>query len=339
LICIRLYCLALVLASLCFAAMAPDEVIDLVKTITFRKDDWMGRRFPTSNVPRELEEFRDRALDIPALFRKKLLPNPTLSVEAFTLLSLLASTAPLVYVGARTCFINAEPTYNVLCLLTRKVPSMDFVKDAKAYLGQALLDGAQSILDPQYKGDSLPLWTIQFWGEMHEVLEAQDIWKRSMMWLASQPTGTGAQEVLDEARAHLGSLGWCTGTLARGGGSQTTTLDFARLLSNRMLNTSLVDIMVECIAAWVKADEALSEKFELVTLVFMNDINKATNERSYQERSPGYLHKLEERLRGSKKILLFPVHLRERVHFLGFEINYKKRTISYGELNKSSTEY
>ena len=116
-----------------------------------------------------------------------------------------------------------------------------------------------------------------------------------------------------------------------GAGTYTTTQDFVRLLSDEMLNTTLVDIMVEHVANWVRADEVLSEKFEVVSLVFMNDIQKVTSPDDYKKKSPGFLHKLEGRLKGSSKILLFPVHLLVRVHFDAFEIDYKNRSISYGE--------
>jgi len=92
-------------------------------------------------------------------------------------------------------------------------------------------------------------------------------------------------------------------------------------MSNQMLTTTLVDIMVEHIGAWVKADKARSDNFEVVSLVFMNDIEKAKSVDDYQKKSPGFLHKLEQRLKGSSKVLLFPVHLPSGTHFDGFEID------------------
>jgi hypothetical protein len=68
----------------------------------------------------------------------------------------------------------------------------------------------------------------------------------------------------------------------------------------------------------------------VVSLVFMNDIAKASSADDYQKKSPGFLHKLEQTLRGSSKVLLFPAHLPKRTHFDSFEIDSKERTLRYG---------
>ena len=59
-----------------------------------------------------------------------------------------------------------------------ETPSLEFVQDVEAHLGQAILDGAQSIEDPAYKGGGLPFWTIRYWKEMHVVSQAQARWKK-----------------------------------------------------------------------------------------------------------------------------------------------------------------
>jgi hypothetical protein len=215
-------------------------------------------------------------------------------------------------------------------LKTRKLPSREFVADAEAHLGQALLDGAESIEDPAYKGEGLPVWAIEYWKEMYAAADAQEVWKKSIAWLQKYGTGTGTHPDIDRAQKHLHSLAWGERTFAPGSSTGTTTQGFSTLLSNQMLNTTLVDIMVEHIGAWVRADEARSDKFEVVSLVFMNDIEKASSADDYKKKSPGFLHKLERRLRGSSKVLIFPAHLPKRTHFDGFEIDFKRHTLSYG---------
>jgi hypothetical protein len=44
-----------------------------------------------------------------------------------------------------------------------------------------------------------------------------------------------------------------------------------------------------------------------------------------------YLHKLEKKLKSYPKVLLFPAHIPDMVHFNGFEIDHKAHTIAYGE--------
>ena len=123
------------------------------------------------------------------------------------------------------------------------------------------------------------------------------------------------------------------------GSSNSTSLDFTRLLSNKMLTTTLVEMMVKHIGNWVRADGVHSEKYKVVGLVFMNDIEKAMSPDAYEKKSLGFLHKLEGKLKASLKILLFPVHLPARLHFVAFEIDYKKRCISYGKNNEISSKH
>jgi hypothetical protein len=310
--------------------MASNSIIDFTVDRVFKKEDWMGKTYPASNVPLELSEYRAMALEVPAAFRKALLPDPSISVHEFIACALPKAHASLISLGAKSHFLRAKPTENVFCLRTRKLPSRDFVEDAEACLGQALLNGAQSIEDPAYKGTGLPVWTIQYWKEMHIVLQAQARWKKGDVWLQKYSTGTSAQPDLDQSRRHLSSLAWQAQTLVPGS-NNSTTQDFARLLSNEMLTTTLVDMMVEHIANWVRADEVLSAKFEVVGLVFMNDILKAMSPNAYKKKSPGFLHKLEGKLKTCLKILLFPVHLPARIHFVAFEVDFEKKCISYGK--------
>jgi hypothetical protein len=312
--------------------MAADNIIDFTKPRVFRKDDWMGKIYPASKAdePPELSDFRDAALEIPVVHRKALLPDPSLSVDAFVKLHLPLTQAALISFGAKSWFSKKKPTENVSCLKTRKLPSRKFVAEAEAYLGQALLDGTESIEDPVYKGGGLLMWAIGYWREMYTVAEALETWKKSIAWLQEYNTKTGAQPDIDQAQTHLYSLAWGERTLVPGTSTGTTTQSFSTVLSDEMLNTTLVDMMVEHIGAWVRADKTRSDKFEVVSLVFINDIEKASSADDYQKRSPGFLHKLEQRLRGSSKVLLFPAHLPKRRHFDGFEIDFKERTLAYG---------
>ena len=97
-------------------------------------------------------------------------------------------------------------------------------------------------------------------------------------------------------------------------------------------------MMVKHIGNWVKADGVLSEKYKVMGPVFMNDIKKATSPDAYEKKLPDFLHKLEGKLKASLKILLFPVHLPARLHFVAFEIDYKKRCILYGKTDEISSK-
>jgi hypothetical protein len=177
-----------------------DILDDDDQTPTFSKRKWIGRGkvFPTNpfDVPRDLEAFYNDALKIPSSVRTALLPDPNLPVEQFLKLKLPLRTTALVNLKAKTCFRHSPPARDIVCLQTRALPDRALVKDAKKELGQALLDGAQLIADPNYKGKDLPLWVIQFWTEMYEVLEKRAQWARSQEWLDRTGNGTATEETI-----------------------------------------------------------------------------------------------------------------------------------------------
>lgn len=327
--------------------MAPMAVIDLSNDPIFDKDKWIqqhGRIFPVdaSKVSLELEAFQRAAMRIPDEDRARLLPRPNLSVGSFLSIDLPAKCTTLIHVSALKQFTTDMPLADVSCLKTRKLPSLEFVEDAAKAIGQALLNDAQCINDPNYKGTGLPVWGVQYWIEMHQALKMQTLWRQNLEWLDRHNNGSGGQQSLDQSRALLLGLPWTielhaegfqesTRLRAPGGITYTSAEDLTRMLSDRMISTSLMDIMVEEIAARVRSDITLSKKYEIVGLTFMNEIEKAENGEYWERESPPYLRRLEEKLKGSDKCLEFPVYLATNQHFDAFEIDYGKQEICYGK--------
>jgi hypothetical protein len=306
--------------------------VDLASKVpAFSTAEWIsqGRTYPADNSPfPELVAFHAAALAIPHHARD-FLPTPSLSIKQFLSLKLPITAATLVHRSAKQCFGCELPTEDVSCLRTRRIPSKDFVNNANKAFGQALLDGAQSFADPHYKGSPLPLWVVTFWIEMHKVLNARSVWEKTDHWLKAKRDGTARDVVIDQCYAHLDSLGWNAKAAVPGG--VETTLEFADLLSDRMIHRTTMDIMVRDIADRVLQDKARSEEFEIVGLGFMYDIEKAKSADDYARKSPPYLYRLEEKLKSSRKKLLFPVHLPKDLHYDGFTIDYYAKEISYGE--------
>jgi hypothetical protein len=152
-----------------------NTVIDLSEEIVFDKVKWIqknGRNYPTepSDVPLELKAWQEAAMQIPDAYRAKLLPRPELSVKSFLAMDIPAKRTTLVHITASKQFTSAASIADPLCLMTHKLPSLEFVTDAVNTIGWALLNDAQSILDPDYKGLGLPVWAVQYWVEMHQAL-------------------------------------------------------------------------------------------------------------------------------------------------------------------------
>jgi hypothetical protein len=59
-------------------------------------------------------------------------------------------------------YSSLPPNQDEEVLLSRPIPSKNFVEKAKGAFGQAILDGKHSVQDPSYPNSRLPLWSIQF---------------------------------------------------------------------------------------------------------------------------------------------------------------------------------
>src|SRR6266511_5279015 len=53
----------------------------------------------------------------------------------------------------------------------RSIPSKVWIQEMYTQINQAVLDGMQSVEDPQYLGSYLPLWSIGFWKEILDLVE------------------------------------------------------------------------------------------------------------------------------------------------------------------------
>ena len=201
-------------------------------------------------------------MTIPDTYRAKLLPGPDVSVGSFLSINIPAKCTTLVCVTASKQFTSDMPLVDVSCLKTCKIPSIEFVEDAAKAVGQTLLKDAQCIINPDYKGLGLPVWAAQYWIEMHYVLRMRALWQGNLDWIERHSDGSGAQESLDESRALLLKLPWTVELRVQGlqesmclhapkGITYTSAEDLTRMLSDRMVSTSLVDIMIEEIVAQV----------------------------------------------------------------------------------------
>ena len=227
-----------------------------------------GQIYPT-NPPAAMRAYYDTLYDIPSKFQNRLIPN-NMTVVDFIQLELPKKTSAILTYSAKTWFSKQSPTEDIQCLVSRNLPSKNFVDNAKEVSGQAMLDGAMSIEDPQYKGGRLPLWTISFWARMHEICEEQEIWRQSGKWLDVNADNSAKMTAINECWMVLGSLPWDEHLKIPGG--KGTTANLAGLLADKMLKGDLVDMMVEHLALRLRGDHAASETYEIETLGHMHRI-------------------------------------------------------------------
>ena len=94
---------------------------------------------------------------IPNTYRVDLIPGPEISVGSFLSMAVPAKRTTLVHITASKQFTSDVPLMDLSSLKTRKISSLEFVEDAAKAVGQTLLNDAQCILHPDYKGAGIPL--------------------------------------------------------------------------------------------------------------------------------------------------------------------------------------
>ncbi|THH16946.1 hypothetical protein EW146_g3772 [Bondarzewia mesenterica] len=298
----------------------------------FRHELWIrnGKKYPDdpSQVPPELEAHIDITTRIPLDYETALLPNEDLSVRDFIRLNLPQQEKNLVAAHAHLMFKSDPPNLQASVLHGRDIPHREFVKEAVQSVGQAILDGALAVLDGRYAGGRLPLWTITYWRRMDIILETKMIWKQAEDWLLCQHVGAAIQTTA----AHLRTLPWSERTDIPGAYSRTRTMDFAMLLSDGMISTGVVDLMVHWISEKARASDEVRGRYVVVGLKFWTELDKAHNHGYFTSSPiPRFLERLEKKLRTGEKTLLFSVFLSKHKHFIAMEVDFMKAAIACGD--------
>jgi len=314
--------------------MTKHEVIDLASdTPLFEKDKWIGRgrTYPKNpvEVPWEVASYCKALLVIPSEFAEEAFPDNNIGVEAFLALKLPKVSFSVVHIQPDRCFRKLVPNQDAHCLLTRPIPSQGFVERLKGVFGQAILDGNISVEDPNFQGSRLPLWSIQFWGEMLEVINAQAEWRKSLTWIEAMKHAD--TKFLTTARHQLLSLRWNERVDIPGSPTGATTRVFTRLLSNEWIDDGLVNMMFSHLSDRAEQDAALDGFVIIENLRFIHDIEKAASENDHNKPLTTFLKRLEDRIRNTRSdVLIFPVFLKAVNHWLAFKIDFADGAVSYG---------
>jgi hypothetical protein len=320
--------------------MPEPEPINLAdKPLPFDKDKWIGRgrTYPAKpvDVPWELTLYCGHLLEIPANFAKAAFPEVSMTVEKFIALKLLKPSFGLVHIKSDHAYSRLAQNQDAACLLARPIPNQSFVEHMKNGFGQAVLDGNISVEDPTFPSSRLPLWCIQFWINILEVINAQSKWRKSIAWIDKQ-VARGDSELLQVAHGRVMSLRWNEYTSLPGSAAQATTLVFSRLLSEEHITASLMDMMFSHLSERVEQDMTLDSLVIIETLRFMHDINKAASEADHAKPLTPFLKRLEDRIRSNKSdTLIFPAFLESAKHWLAFKIDFEHGELSYGELQRN----
>lgn len=213
-----------------------------IPPLPFDKHKWVGRgkKYPTevNQVPPELGFYCKSLLAIPHNIQETDFPSDKSSVKLFLVRQLPEQSKWLPTLKPAQCFESIEPNDDGTSLVSRQLPSDEWIKGAYKHFGQAILDGRESILDPAYPGSRLPFWTISWWKEMSELRRVQQTWRKALVWVEKnlQVTTGSSQQLMQRAQYLSENLRWREQVLLPGAdGSQTFTDNLTTFLSDNEL--------------------------------------------------------------------------------------------------------
>jgi hypothetical protein len=253
---------------------AIDDVTDI-----FEVNKWIGvgKKYPSSDTPRQVDEARQRTLAIPIEYEAYFSP-PNLPVLEFVMRPLPSQSSELITTKPEIWFSKDKPSTAVACLLARPIPPRLFLASLDKTFGQAWFDGAKSIVDQRFNNstDRLPLWALTFWKMLSEYVEKQAVWKKSILWIEKEKEQAhkrdeGTLKVVEIAQEHLKFLGWNVPlTYQR---RMSYSFELASLLSTAWLNDEHINMMMEELDKKITTNP---QKIIIAPLAFIGAIQKAT---------------------------------------------------------------
>ncbi|KII84575.1 hypothetical protein PLICRDRAFT_167537 [Plicaturopsis crispa FD-325 SS-3] len=305
-------------------------------TATFSTEEWInkGKEYPTKDVPNGLQAARRDVLTIPDEFQKKLLPEDA-SVANLLEERLPKESADIVNIHPHHWFSRDAPLDNVDFLLTRPIPSQDFLYKLEDAFGQAWFDGHLSIIDHRFNNgmDRLPLWSLTVWKELQYRIRARSKWAKSDKWLNTESSSPDVKAALEQARSCFRFVPWQAeiGSLR---GVYTTSL--TSILSNSWLSDDHIDMMMADLARRVDADPKLRATVMIAQTDFCRAVESAGTKRQYTKKQTPTLCRYEADIKKRKiRHLYFPVFVGGN-HWIAGCIDFVEHRISYDSLSRSN---
>ncbi|KAG0694676.1 hypothetical protein DFH29DRAFT_880554 [Suillus ampliporus] len=291
--------------------------------------------------PPNLDDFEalEDILDIPQEIHTLLLPACDLPVWSLLKFSLPRIDPQQVEADTASCFDTAPP----FCQLHPKqpIPPKMFVKRLQAAFYQAIRDGNQSIHDPHYNDELLPLWVMSLWEQLHEVHTAKEEWKNATLWLyhemerwkksdcymckKMQNDSNNCLRVFHDTWEQLIVLPYnklVVGPVAMG---LRTTLELAHFLSeDGWLSEPLVDMMIASTVS--RLSKTYQESYILIADTSFSDAIHMVKNESY---CCGPLKDIEESLK-TCTVFLVPFHLPSVQHYVVLHIDFEEKSLCYG---------
>lgn len=288
---------------------------------------WFGKVFPNDCLQYpDLELYCDQLRAIPPQCPVNYNLNAHLPIQHFLHSVFPSHNHSLVVEAAKECFSSNPPTEILTSLIERDIPSHKFIQDLKSQFGQAVLDRQRSIKDPLYDKSLLPFWVLTLWERLAELNAAKGEWTSAQTWL-HQPSHGLDSTTLAAAERHFTRIGWCADITI--GQERATTLSFCQLLADGRLDSTVLDLMAECIQTEVTYNGPTSVR--VCGTIFTNKLEQLGKTREqppdwFRER---FIDPVQD-LRW--QTLYFPMFWPRHKHWVSVKVNFDTGFISIGRL-------
>lgn len=321
------------------STQAYDSDIEDTSSSQFNLEDWIGkgRIVPVpDDFPTGLALYLTSLAEIPPDLSGHCMPGERLTVQAFLHFVLPAKVYHIVQAQAKQCFSRSTPNINVKTfIISHTLPPQTLVQNLLKEFNQAVLDGMESVINPEYPDSRFPLWAITFWAQIWNFHDIQEGWRKGLAWLNDQLCDGPPESRHPFTQAHhlTTILRWNETTLIPGAKSNTTS-NFASFLSNNTrMRTSEIEMMFSHLSDQIELDESIESHVRVETLRFWRELDKAKSSKDFNTPSKSnFLSRLEDRVRnGEIDYLLFPVYLASEQHWITFKLDFESNELSYGK--------
>ncbi|KAK1215278.1 hypothetical protein PQX77_022115 [Marasmius sp. AFHP31] len=167
--------------------MVPEGTV-LDSSQPFEASKWIGHGVKWSDdLPPEVRDARDALLEVPPEDSNSL-PSSSCSVAQLLEAELPEQSSKLNLTKPMSWFRSDKPFTPANRLANRPLPSEKVLREVAKRVGQAMLDGNQSITDPDYNDgqDRFPIHSLSFMIEATQTATGRERWMRENRWLVAK---------------------------------------------------------------------------------------------------------------------------------------------------------
>ncbi|KAF8057978.1 hypothetical protein FPV67DRAFT_1676708 [Lyophyllum atratum] len=313
-----------------FNPLTPNGVIDA------SHPHWRNNNHQFDAIPSSVQGYVRDQLRIPAVHSAILLPEPKLSV-----LDLISTSIPPIskseahyHIPDGHDFFSTERADPDIELLSRTlVPPRSLIIQLLPQAKQKWLDGAESIRVPN-ETILLPLWSLQFWSDIHLTIEpARLAWRSAIDWLTSPDLSSHHIEVRDTLDA-LSTLSW-SGYISAASAGRTsfpkTTL--ACFLSREWLADEQIDQMLYLLEKEIREAHP-SREIYLIDTIFTRQLLRVyrsdkSGDSLYDVNADTFLQRFGSTLTPASEIGgIFHIH---GDHWVAAAVDIVREALAYGD--------